>query len=271
MKSFLLFLFFILLLNLNAQTDAPALAGAKGAALGNASVTFSDINSAFSNQAGLAFLQNVSFTAVAEQRFLISELQSISAAAALPTASGVWGLTVNYFGFETFNQQKIGLAYARKLFDNLSIGAQLLMLNTNIQEYGNKTNLTFELGMISQLLPELRLGVHAYSPARVRLSEEDILPTVFKIGLAYLPSSRVVCTAEVEKDIDFPVRTKFGAEYQLIEQLHLRVGLATRPTNYSFGIGYGFSNGLSLDIASVHHQYLGFTPAISISYQRKKR
>ncbi len=270
MKPFLILLFLSLVVNLTAQTGSPSLAGARGAALGNAAVTFSDINSAFSNQAGLAFLQSISFTAAAEQRFLLSELQSISAAVALPTSSGTWGLTVNYFGFEAFNQQKIGLAYARKLFDNLSIGAQLLMLNTSIPEYGSKTNLTFELGMISQLLPELRLGVHAYSPARVRLSEEEILPTVFKIGLAYLPSNRVVCTAEVEKDIDFPVRTKFGVEYQLIEQLHLRVGLATRPINYSFGIGYVFSNGLSLDVAAVHHQYLGFTPAVSISYQRKK-
>ncbi|MBK7871497.1 MAG: hypothetical protein IPJ74_12885 [Saprospiraceae bacterium] len=253
-----------------AQNGTPLTGGARGAAMGNASVAFTDINSAFSNQAGLANLQSLSFTALAEQRFFISELQTLSVAAALPTASGTFGLTINHFGFEGFNQQKIGVAYARKLLDELSIGAQILALNTRIPEYGSKASFTFELGFLMQVLPELRLGVHTYSPMQIELVEGENLPTVFKIGLAYLPSERVTCSAEVEKDIDFPARAKFGIEYQLVEQFNLRVGAATNPTNLAFGVGYGLKNGLIFDLASVYHQFLGFTPTVSVSFQRKK-
>ncbi len=271
MKQILHFILLFNSLTISAQNGAPPAAGARGAAMSNASVTFSDVNSAFSNQAGLADLETLSFTAVAEQRFLISELQSISAAAALPVTSGTFGLTIQHFGFEDFNQQKIGLAYARKLLESFSIGAQLFAFHTSIPEYGSKASFSFELGFLMQLLPQLRLGAHVHSPAQIEIVKGENLPTIFKIGLAYLPSERVVCTAEVEKDIDFPARTKLGIEYQIAEPLYLRTGVATNPTNVAFGVGYGFKNGLNLDVASVYHQILGFTPTVSVAFQRKKR
>lgn len=270
MKQILHILLIFNALSICAQNGAPPAAGARGAAMGNASVTFNDIHSAFSNQAGLANLQTFSFTTVAEQRFFTNELQTVSAAAALPTTSGTFGLTVNHFGFEGFNQQRIGLAYARKLTEGLSIGAQVMMLNTSIPEYGSKANVSFELGFMSQLLPELHLGAHVYSPAQIELVEGENLPTILKLGLAYLPSKNVTCTAEIEKDIDFPARVKFGVEYQLVEQLQLRTGVATNPTNLAFGLGYTLKNGLALDVASVYHQILGFTPTVSVAFQRKK-
>jgi len=253
-----------------AQSGTPHSAGARGAAMGNAAVTLTDINSAFANQAGLASLENLTATAFAEQRFLLSELQTVSAAVALPTTSGTFGLTLHHFGVEAWREQRFGLAYARSLTENMSIGAQVLLLHTSIPEYGSRTNLTFELGFQTQLLPELRLGAHAYSPMRVEIVPGEYLPTIVKLGLAYLPSERVMFSVEVEKDIDFPVRTKVGVAYQLIEQLELRTGVATNPTNVAFGLGYQFKNGLSFDLASVYHQWLGFSPTASVIFQRKK-
>lgn len=270
MKQIFHILFIFSTLSIHAQNSVPSIAGARGAGMANASVTFSDIHSAFSNQAGLANLEHFSVVAFAEQRFLLNELQTVSAAAAYPTASGTFGLTLQHFGFEGFNEQKIGLAYARKLLDGLSLGAQVLLLNTQIPEYGSKANITFELGIITQLLPKLQLGAHVYSPMQVELANGENLPTVFKLGLAYLPSEKLLCTAEVEKDIDYPARVKFGVEYQVVEQVHLRTGVATNPTTLAFGVGYKVSN-LILDIASSYHQTLGFTPTVGFVYLFKKK
>ncbi len=244
-------------------------AGARGAAMGNASVTFYDINSAFSNQAGLANLEQWSATATVEQRFLVAELQSAAVAAAVPMASGTFALTLHHFGVEAFQQQKFGLAYARRLMKGLSAGAQITALHTSIPEYGNRTTLSFEIGLLTELLPQLQLGMHLANPVRVELVERENLPTVLRLGLAYLPSERLTCTAEVEKDIDFMARMRFGIEYQLVEQLALRTGITTGPTQLAFGVGYAFRGGLSLDVASVYHQWLGFMPVASVSFQRK--
>ena len=253
---------------LPAQNGAPPTAGARGVAMGYTGVTYTDINSIFSNQAGLANLESLAVTGYGEQRFLVSEIRSVAMGAALPTASGTFGLSLHYFGFEQYNEQRIGLAYGRRLLDKLSIGAQFLMLNTRIPEYGNKAVFTFEAGVLAELLPQLNLGIHLFSPARIQLAEEENLPTVLKLGLSYLPSNKLSLLAELEKDIDFAARAKFGLEYQIIEPLFLRLGVATQPTTLSFGLGFALASGLRIDIASSYHQVLGFTPAAGITFNK---
>jgi len=256
----------VLMPSADAQNGVPPSGGARSAGMGFTGVTYTDVNSLFTNQAGLGRLNSFATTAFAEQRFFLSELQGISAGAALPTNSGTFGLTINYFGFEDYNEQRAGLAYGRKLSDKLSLGAQVLMLNTRIPEYGNKANITFEAGLLADLLPQLSLGFHVYSPARIQLVEDEYLPSVFRLGLNYSPSDKLQILAEVEKDIDYPVRTKLGFEYAIVDAFRMRVGAATEPVNLSFGLGYRLENGLALDIASSYHEILGFTPSAGVSY-----
>lgn len=255
---------------LMAQNGLPPIAGARGAAMGNTGVTFTDINSSFSNQAGLAYLENFSATVNAERRFLLSEIQSFSMGLALPTSSGTFGVAANYYGFELFNEQKVGVSYSRKLVDQLAIGAQFDLLNTTIQDYGNKAVVTFEAGILAELSPEFRIGAHVYSPARLKLIEDEVLPTILTLGVAYCPTDKVYVTIEAEKDIEYDARVKIGIEYKLVEILLLRLGAGSNPTIASFGIGLGLDNGLSIDVGSYYHQILGFTPSVGISYRASR-
>jgi hypothetical protein len=261
-SCFLLAFFFPLLVF--TQNGTPPVGGARAIGMGYTGTTFTDINSLFSNQAGLAKLERATAIAFAEQRFLLNELQGLNAGVALPTNSGTFGLSLNYFGFDDYNEQRAGLAYARQLVDKLSIGAQMLVLNTQIAEYGNQANVTFEIGLLAEVLPQLSLGVHLYSPARIEITTDEYLPSVFKLGLSYLPSDKLSILAEVEKDIDYALRTKVGLEYNVLDQLSMRMGLATQPVNISFGLGYQLKNGLALDVASSYHEILGFTPSAGI-------
>jgi len=258
---------FILMSPLIAQNGTPTVAGARGLAMGDASVTFRDINSAFSNQAGLAFLDGMSFTAFGEQRFLLAEIGSYSAALAYPTNSGTFGLALNYFGYENYNEQKIGLAYARKLFEGVAIGAQIDYLGTRIPEYGSAGKVTFELGVQADLLENFIIGAHIFSPIRTQLTDDeiDVIPTQLNVGIAYLPTEKVTLIVELEKDFDYTASFKGGIEYQLVDELSLRVGLGTNPIQNGFGIGIHLSK-LDIDIAAAYHQLLGFTPGVSVSY-----
>jgi len=251
-----------------AQNGTPTVAGARGMAMGDASVTFHDINSAFSNQAGLAFIDEVSFTAFGEQRFMLAEIGSYAAALAYPTNSGTFGLVINYFGYENYNEQKIGLAYARKLFEGVAIGAQLDYLSTRIPEYGSAGKVTFELGVQADLLENFSVGAHIFSPIRTQLTDNeiDVVPTQLNVGIAYLPTKKVTLAIELEKDFDYAASFKGGLEYQLVDELSLRVGVGTNPTQNSFGIGIHLGS-LDIDLAAAYHQNLGFTPGISVSYK----
>lgn len=245
-----------------AQNGTPMNAGARGAALGQSGVALDGIWGGIRNQAVLALLEKPVAGLLAENRFLLNEIKSLGAIAAIPTGFGAFGLQLQYFGFEQFNEQKIGLAYGRKLLENFSIGAQVDFVNTTIPDYGNKGVLTFELGIFTQLSPGLDLGIHAYSPVRVESVAGENLPTVVAAGFGYHASDKLLIIGEIEKDIDYQARIKVGVEYLPVPTLALRTGVSTNPTSLSFGAGLKIQEKFVLDIASNYHQVLGFSPGI---------
>lgn len=235
--------------------------------MGNAAVTFTDINSVFVNQAGLGYLEQAAVTVYGERRFLVADgLNSFLLGAAYPHQSlGTFGLSVHYFGFDTYNEQKIGLAYGRKLFKRFSIGAQFNYLATRIDQYGTAHNVTFEVGVLAKVTKHFHLGAHVFSPVRLQLPNGDYIPSLFKLGVAYLPSKQLRLTAELEKDLERPFNARFGVEYRPIEALYIRAGASTDPLLLSFGLGLRLK-GLRLDVSTHYHQQLGFTPGLSVTY-----
>lgn len=254
---------------LSAQNAVPPSAGAGGLSMGNTGVTQENIYSAFRNQAGLARLKGISFAVQAEQRFLAPGLNSGSVAFGYPTKSGTFGLAMNYFGYQVYNEQKIGLSYSRLLDKNLSIGGQIDYVGLRFQdtEYGSRSTVTFEIGMQARILKLFTVGAHVFSPVRIKLTDnpEDVIPTQFNIGVSYKPTEKVQITAEVEKDIDFPISFKAGFEYFPVEKFGIRAGTGTKPTQTSFGFGLRLDQ-VHIDLGTAFHWDLGFTPGISIAY-----
>src|SRR4249920_2757979 len=109
-KIYLLFFILSFSFTLSASND-PFTGGARSLSLGTASLTLSDPYSILNNQAGIAFQKEISFSLYAEQRFLQSDLGYYAGGLTLPTKSGVFGLALNYSGFDLYNEQKLGLAY----------------------------------------------------------------------------------------------------------------------------------------------------------------
>lgn len=267
MKPAFLSFFLLLSIAITAQNGLPGNAGARGLAMGGTGLNFRDISSAFSNPAGLAHLRGFTAMAAAENRFLTAEIQHFSAAAAITAGPGNFGLTVQYFGFEGFNEQKLGLVYGRRLSESMSIGAKLFYFGNRIPEYGARHLLSFEAGIQAAVLPDLHLAARVHNPVRQEISEGSFLPSIFEIGMAYLPSRKLLIALEAEKDIDFPVRIKSGLEYLMTTPLYLRFGIASAPATYSFGVGLQLPEHIKIDLSSNYHQLLGFSPAISFLYQ----
>lgn len=261
---------------LNAQSTPPISGGARSIGLGGTGLTFTDVHSSFTNQAGLHEVEGFSALVAAEQRFQLSELQNLQLGVAYATNSGTFGLTFNRFGFEEYREQRIGLAYGRKILEKLSIGGQLLFYQTDIPVYGNASAFNFEVGLQSQLLPQLVLGFHLSNPIQttkeVAAGETiDINPpTVFRVGFGYLPSEKVKLLAEVEKDIDFDTRIRMGIEYTAMAALDIRLGVVTAPVEWRLGAGYHLKNGIAIDLGMSYHQTLGISPGVGLVYGLNK-
>lgn len=269
------FLFFFLLVcagfnSLQAGNENYSIGG-RSAGLANASLTLTDLWSVHHNQAGLAYLEKISAGIFYENRYLLSELSVKGGVAAIPTKSGVFGVSISSFGYSAYSENKYGVAYARKLSDKFSVGIQLNYLSTQLSEpYGNKSVLAGEIGFRAQLTNELSAAAHIFNPTRAKLADynDERTPTILRFGLGYAFSEKVTVVAEAEKDIDYAPAIKAGIEYYVIEQLYLRAGVGSKPFTSAFGFGLKLKQ-FQLDFASTFHQTLGYTPQVSLSYDIK--
>ena len=263
-----LFLFCIISLEVVAQSGYSD-AGGRANSMGNASVTFQDVYSAQNNQAGLAFVEKMS-VGISTQNFFLVEggISAHYGVFALPVKKqGVFGISVNYFGDNSFNQSKIGIGYGRKLAENVSVGLQLDYIGTKTIEAGTGSAFTFDLGILYQPVKTLTIGAKAFNPIRAKtgLDYEEELPAIINVGLAYQPSEKIMICAEGEQNIDDDLRAKFGVEYHIIDQLFLRGGYISNPSMYTCGIGVTIK-ALKIDISSQFHQQLGLSPGLGLSY-----
>ena len=266
---------FILLIALNVLltksygSSDNHLFGGRAAGMGNAAVTLYDFWAVSHNQAGLARIDRPAAGVYFENRFMAEELSLGAGAFVLPTKSGIFGLSFNIFGFELYNETKVGLAYARTFGQRLSAGLQLNYNNTFIaNDYGSAGNLTFEAGIIFEIIPQLNIGVHVFNPTATIISDytDDRIATVIRAGASWKFSEKVFVIIETEKSGNHDPVFRSGIEYHITDPIYIRAGIGTKPTTNSFGFGLALGR-LNMDIAASYHHVLGYSPQIGFVYQ----
>jgi hypothetical protein len=273
MRYFLLcccFLFFAIQLS-SAADNYPV--GARSGGVANASVTFSDVWSTYHNQAGLAYLKNITAGTYFENRFLVSQLGLRSIALAIPTTkSGVFGVSGTFFGYEQYSEKKGGLAYAKMFGEKVSAGVQLDYLSTFINDelYGSRNTFAVEAGILTEPLKNFKVGAHIFNPNRAKLASygDERVPVIMRIGASYKFSEKVLLSSEMEKDIDYKNIFKAAFEYHPVDIFYLRGGIASNPSLSCFGFGLKLKEFL-VDMSAQYHEVLGFTPQFSLGYEFK--
>lgn len=215
------------------------------------------------NQAALAQSKNAGIGFFGERRFMLNETSAYTLAASVPTRMGNFGVQLNYAGFKNFNENKIGLAYARKLGKLVDVGVQFNYYGYRIPAYGNASAINFEIGAMLHLTDKLNAGVHVYNPVGGKLGKdkEEKLASAYKAGLGYDASDKFFIGTEIIKEEDKAVNVIAGLQYQFAKQFFAKAGFISESSSAYVGAGIGWKN-LRLDISSSYHPQLGFSPGI---------
>jgi hypothetical protein len=238
--------------------------------LGAYSISHADVFSFTSNQASLAQLKNISAGVYGERRFLLSELNYYTAAVALPTSSGNFGIQTGYFGFSDYKETQIGLAYGRKLGSKLDIGVQFDFNSLQIAGYGNSSAINFQIGTIMHLSEKLHAGFHAYNPVGGKFGKDnqEKLASVYTAGMGYEASEKFFVSAEIQKEENKPVSVNAGMQYKFLQQLLVRGGISSATSVVYAGVGLQLKS-FRLDITTSHHPQLGVTPGLMLVFSSK--
>ncbi len=270
MKFFYLFIIIIAVCPAHAQVIKQPLS-VRYAGLGAYSKNFSDIFSAAANQASLAQLKTGGFAVYGERRFLLEELNGYAAIIAVPTASGVFGFEGNYFGSSAFNENELGILYARKITRLIDIGTKFNYYTDRIPGYGSASAVNFEAGVIFHLTDKLHSGIHVYNPGSSKLGKTGMekLASVYRLGIGYEASEMVFISAEIIKQEGRQTGVNAGLQYNLQKSIFIRTGISTLTDNSYVSIGIQLSF-VRIDVNAAYHPQLGFTPGVLLLFNFKK-
>lgn len=229
------------------------------------SVNHVDVFSITANQASLAQIKNPSLGVYGEKRFLLGATNMYSAIFALPTKQGNFAFQADYFGYESYNESQLGIAYARSVGTKLDVGVKFNYYSFRIPGYHNSSAINFELGAIAHLTEKLNAGIHFYNPIGGTLSktENEKLCSVYTFGIGYEASDDFLISAEIVKQEDFPVNVNVGMQYNFDKKFFARFGIASQTGSPYFGAGLSWEN-FRIDVSASYHPQLGISPGLML-------
>ncbi|MFZ5518800.1 MAG: PorV/PorQ family protein [Candidatus Zhuqueibacterota bacterium] len=255
--------------------------GAKECALGEATLAVSrGVNAIFWNPAGIAHVEKraVSFS---YSGWLLGVEHSAVAAAMNIEKIGVVGLSAIYLGVPEFEETTVlqqagtgrmvsasdvalGLAFARRFTDKLSMGAQVRYVKEQLDQ-DSFSSVLMDIGALYDTgFRHLRIAVAAqhFGPDIKMLRDTFRMPLLFKLGLAddllHTEDNRVTLIVDLIHPTDNTERMSFGLEYGAFDWVFLRSGYRLNSDLGEWSFGVGLEQSLLGVAGTVDYSYTDF-------------
>lgn len=240
--------------------------GARFASMSYATVALQDVWSAQQNQAGLCGLEKPIFSIGSAPGFLGNTIQTQALVVAVPYRSHVFGLSFQRYGITEYNEQKVGLSYARS-FNTLSVALHSNYHQFYIQNYGSAQGFSIEAGLQYWANQKLCLGIHIANPNQSTYGTSGLpIPRQIQIGASYRFSDQLLLASGVNQ-LSNNLRDMYTAlEYSLLKWFLLRGGVSINPLKHYVGFGMYYGS-FRFDVATSSHAALGYTPQLTLSYE----
>jgi hypothetical protein len=246
--------------------------GGRPAGMGNAFISRFDLSAAYHNQAGLSKIESPSLSLFYENKFLVKEMSFRGVLLGLPTKTANFAIHYSAFGPAKWTESIISVACSKQLSTKLAAGIQLNYFGMKLpEENATESSYGVEMGIIWQPTSKIFVGIHLANPFSVPIvtySYNEKIPYRIRAGSHTFLSENFIISIEAEKTENVSTIFKLGVEWEAIPTLYFRGGYNSGSTKLFAGLGYQYRF-LKTDLAFSYHQYLGFTPSISINFNLK--
>lgn len=249
--------------------------GARSRGMGQAVVALSDQYAVVNNIAGIADVRDMSGFASYHSYYGFDGLSTLAVGSVIPLSEDLSaGFSVQRFGDKLYNELSFGVGAAHRI-NRVSLGLRINYRQIAVNAPSlvlSKKALVVEMGGIAQLSSTIYMGAHIYNLTRSGPSGESAerIPTILRVGLAYLPTTLVRVTTELVKDTEYPVSFRAGLEYEVVKQIFLRTGISSKPYTNHFGMGFKGST-FAIDYAFTSHPRLGASHHFTLAYLLKTK
>lgn len=240
--------------------------GARGAGMSYSIVALSDHWNIFYNPAGIRQDSGTHIFISYENRYLLEDFQVVAAGVVQNFKKHSHGISFYKFGKTLYNEQKIGYT-ASHAVGFITFGVTLNYLQYHIENINTRGFFTMEAGMRAEMGKKFFLGAYIHNVTQTLLNKVtgERIPTLMRVGFSYFPIPSFVFSAELEKNLSYPLKWKAGMEYKIRPFFVVRTGIITFPFMYTFGTGFAFKK-ILLDIAYKRNTIMGNSFLFSLSY-----
>ncbi len=236
--------------------------------LGQAGICDWNPTSGLMNPANLSNLQFHSFSLESHNYYFINGLYTFAAHGAYRlNEQSAFGAIIISDGSQELRDWLFSIVYGRKIGAKTGIGINIDYLQTQTPESEDLRNVSFELGLQTQLLPSLLVGFVLKNPIPIKSSSLHPYPVVFKAGLNYKVYEQLQVLAEVHKHGNHKTSFHGGLRYIPVPPLSFSIGISTLGPSLSIGAGFKLKNAITLNSALDHHTLLGISSSLGFTYQ----
>lgn len=248
----------------NINTDA------KTTALANIKTVVVPAVFMYNNIALSGEIEKKTFGIHASNPYLINGIRNITGSATIPLKSERFTIGVQSYGMDIYQRQTISIGFSHVFRNKLSLGFQANQLSQIVQEYGVSKLWFVNLGMLYPFNEKTKLGVLLTNPTLGIENEQVTVSSAANIGISYQSSQQVLLLLELEKNLGSTPIIKAAMEYAIFQAIFIRLGVTSKPTFFSFGLGANWKQ-LQFNLANSYHPTLGNTPHLTLSYAFKKK
>jgi hypothetical protein len=223
--------------------------GARSMGMGGISGCLTDSWAVVNNIAGLAEIENptasVSYHAIPS----FKPFNQMSAIFALPLTKGVMGISASRFGDNLYNEHTFSFGFSNR-FGLASLGIKGNYIQHRAEGSETRNAFTLSFGGLAFLTPHLLLGAYItnINQPTINPTIEEKITTSLLTGIAFLPSTGLTISTEIEKEILHPPTLRAGMEYYIFSKLAFRSGFSFKPQAGFAGLGFKHAR-MNLDYA----------------------
>ncbi len=242
--------------------------GARAAGLGQAVISMPEAGY-FQNQALLTNFDSIYVEIYSMIPYALKELGTHSLLAAIPFLGGVTSAQYQYFGYTNYNENRLGIAYARALTKNLSLGVQISWLHIGIPEpYEHYNSFIAEVGVSYRLNKSLIFGAHVFNPTLSKPIDDtnEIALSAIRAGVSYYPVDALTYSIEIVQTLNQKTSFRTGLDLRVTQYLNVQAGYNHDNRTACFGLGANLKT-ININMAVGYHNVLGYSPHISFGKQ----
>lgn len=179
----------------------------------------------------------------------------------LNNRAGVIGIGLQQMGISLHSEKVFTISHSLNLIKDILFGYNIRTYQLSQTDYGSDLAFGLDLGVLTKIYKRWQYGFYIRNINSPTMGSDVKynLPRILNVGVAYRPTTGIISTMDISKEVGKPTRIAVGQELEIIENyLTLRAGIQTEPIRFGFGLRTGIKN-IYIDYALTTHSELPLT------------